>query len=41
LMGGVLSSFTALYVVGYTLGFLKWILDTMKKTVTPSPVDKT
>jgi hypothetical protein len=27
LMGGVLSSFTALCVVGYTLGFLKWILE--------------
>ena len=26
LMGGILTSFTVLYVVGYTLGFLKWIL---------------
>ncbi len=26
LMGGVLTSFTALYVVGYTLAFLKWLV---------------
>ena len=25
LMGGLLTSFTALYVVGYTIGLLKWI----------------
>ena len=26
LMGGLLTCFTVLYVVGYTLGFLKWIV---------------
>ena len=26
LMGGILTSFTALYVVGYTLGLMKWIV---------------
>lgn len=39
LMGGVLSSFAALYVVGYTLGFLKWILVSIKRIVAPSPVE--
>jgi len=37
LMGGVLSSFTALYVVGYTLGFLKWILVSIRRTVMQNP----
>ena len=32
LMGGVLTSFTLLYVVGYTLGFLNWILNRLKRT---------
>jgi hypothetical protein len=26
IMGGLLTSFTVLYVIGYTLGALKWIL---------------
>lgn len=33
LMGGILTLFTLLYVVGYTLGFLKWILVGLKKTL--------
>ena len=37
LMGGVLSFFTALYVVGYTLGFLKWILVSIRRTVMQNP----
>jgi hypothetical protein len=36
LMGGTLTLFTVLYVVGYTLGFLKWILNVLKKTFTRS-----
>ena len=31
LMGGILTSFTVLYVVGYTLGLLKWILTGLKR----------
>ncbi len=30
LMGGVLTMFTVLYVVGYTLGFFKWTLGGLK-----------
>jgi hypothetical protein len=37
LMGGVLSSFTALYVVGYTLGFLNWILVSIRRAVMQNP----
>jgi hypothetical protein len=37
LMGGVLSSFTALYVVGYTLGFLNWILVCIRRAVMQNP----
>ncbi len=33
LMGGVLTSFTVLYVVGYTLGFLKLIMIGLKKAM--------
>ncbi len=32
LLGGLLTLFTILYVVGYTLGFLKWIFTRVKKT---------
>ncbi len=32
IMGGILTSFTALYVVGYTLGALKWILTGLKRS---------
>jgi regulator of protease activity HflC (stomatin/prohibitin superfamily) len=32
LMGGLLTLFTILYVVGYTLGFLQWIFTRVKKT---------
>ncbi len=32
LMGGLLTLFTILYVVGYTLGFFKWIITSLKKT---------
>ncbi|MCE3014253.1 MAG: hypothetical protein ACK56W_08320 [Pirellula sp.] len=39
MMGGVLSSFTALYVVGYTLGFLKCILLGMKRIAAPRPME--
>ena len=34
LMGGILTLFTVLYVVGYTLGFAKWILAGVKSTFT-------
>ncbi|MGN6137248.1 MAG: hypothetical protein ACTHOU_22405 [Aureliella sp.] len=34
LMGGVLTLFTLLYVVGYTLGFLKWMVTGMRKIFT-------
>ncbi len=34
LMGGILTLFTLLYVVGYTLGFLKWILIALKRIFT-------
>lgn len=34
LMGGVLTSFTALYVVGYSLGFLKWIYTCFTRRLT-------
>lgn len=40
LMGGLLTTFTILYVVGYTLGFLKWIFIGLKKLfsfATPQP----
>ena len=30
IMGGILTSFTLLYVVGYTLGFLTWIINGSK-----------
>jgi hypothetical protein len=40
LMGGVLSSFTALYVVGYTLGFLNWILVCIRRAVMQNPSEK-
>ena len=33
LMGGILTLFTLLYVVGYTLGFLKWIYIGLRKAV--------
>ncbi len=33
LMGGVLTTFTALYVVGYSLGFVKWLFLAVKKTL--------
>lgn len=36
LMGGILTLFTLLYVVGYSLGFLKWILMGLKTTFTSS-----
>jgi hypothetical protein len=35
IMGGVLSLFTLLYVVGYSLEFLKFLLMTFKKIVLP------
>ncbi len=34
LMGGILTLFTLLYVVGYTLGAFKWILIGLKRTFT-------
>ena len=37
LMGGVLTSFTVLYVVGYSVGFLKWIFTGVKRTLFGSP----
>jgi hypothetical protein len=33
LMGGILTMFTALYVVGYTLGFIKWIFVRLKRAL--------
>ena len=36
LMGGILTSFTVLYVIGYTLGFLKWILTGLKRATSSS-----
>ena len=33
LMGGILTLFTMLYVIGYTLGLLKWIVTAVKRTV--------
>ena len=33
LMGGVLASFTVLYVVGYTLGLFKWIMTGLFKAI--------
>ncbi len=33
LMGGILTSFTLLYIVGYSLGFLQWIVITLKRAV--------
>jgi hypothetical protein len=32
LMGGILTSFTLLYVVGYTLGFLKWVFTLLTRS---------
>lgn len=40
LMGGILTSFTLLYVVGYTLGFLKWILTGLKRATFSSTLPK-
>ena len=37
LMGGVLTLFTALYVVGYSLGFLKFVFTGLKRAVVPGP----
>lgn len=37
IMGGVLTCFTALYVVGYSLEILKFILLQFKKMLPPSP----
>ena len=34
LMGGILSSFTFLYVVGYSLGFVKWVLLSLRRAAT-------
>lgn len=34
-MGGVLTAFTLLYVVGYTLGFLKFVLKSARHLVKP------
>lgn len=36
IMGGILTSFTLLYVVGCTLGFLKWILTSLKRATSSS-----
>lgn len=36
LMGGILTLFTVLYVIGYTLGFLKWILTGLKRATSSS-----
>lgn len=41
LMGGVLTSFTVLYVVGYSLGFLKWIVTSLKRTLFSSSIADT
>ena len=35
-MGGILTLFTLLYLVGYTLGFLKWLLTAIKRTFAKS-----
>ena len=32
-MGGILTMFTLLYVVGYTMGFLKWIITRLARTL--------
>jgi len=36
IMGGLLTSFTVLYVIGYTLGALKWILSILSAWKYPS-----
>jgi hypothetical protein len=36
IMGGLLTSFTFLYFVGYSLGFLKWILTGLKRATSSS-----
>ena len=36
LMGGTLTLFTILYVVGYTLGMLKWVAMGLKKSIVRS-----
>lgn len=40
LMGGVLTSFTALYVVGYTLGAIKWLISLPSKLIRGSTVSE-
>ncbi len=36
IMGGILTSFTVLYLVGYTLGFFKWILTCLTRSFSSS-----
>jgi hypothetical protein len=36
IMGGLLTSFTVLYVIGYTLGALKWVLSILSARKSPN-----
>ena len=35
-MGGILTALTALYVFGYTMGLIKWVLNRLKSAIVPT-----